>query len=150
MKKDGFMDAFSSPQQNALSTKWDASGAKLDKVILVAQAAPASSKSGVFVHASPTGADVGVAKEFTSWSDLTAVFRPSRWKSPVAEGGSLSWLNYKAWAAAPARTGKVLGGEVLTAAAAYWTVDGIDHYYQRHNGHGGSNAGGEDGGEMPF
>ncbi|OGV62678.1 MAG: hypothetical protein A2283_04430 [Lentisphaerae bacterium RIFOXYA12_FULL_48_11] len=96
---------------------------KLDKNILLAQAGVVSGTAGIFVLANSAGASVGVSQEFSSWSDLTAVFRPSRWKNPFSEGGSLSWLNYKAWGNVPGRTAKVLLGEVIVVGATYAIID---------------------------
>jgi len=54
-------------------------------------------------------AEVGV--QFTNWGDFVAFFSPSRWKSPLAMGGSLSRLNPAAWRADAGRTGRVGLGE---------------------------------------
>ena len=72
-----------------------------------------------FLTANEQGAQIGVIQEFSTWSDLTAMFRPSRWKDPFAVGGSLSWLNYRAWQEDVDRTGKVLIGELIVAGAVY-------------------------------
>ena len=68
-------------------------------------------------------AEVGV--EFTSPGDFVALVSPSRWKSPIATGGSLSWVNPEAWSDDAGRTGRILlgeavivGGAVVAAAAA--------------------------------
>jgi hypothetical protein len=68
-------------------------------------------------------AEVGV--EFTSPGDFVALVSPSRWKSPIATGGSLSWVNPGAWSDDAGRTGRILlgeavivGGAVVAAAAA--------------------------------
>ncbi len=65
-------------------------------------------------------AEVGL--EFTSLGDFVAIASPSRWKSPVSTGGSLSWLNPVAWRDDPGRTGRILAGEAVlvggVAAAA--------------------------------
>ncbi|MGE4488124.1 MAG: hypothetical protein AB7E95_01115 [Kiritimatiellales bacterium] len=55
--------------------------------------------------------------KFSTWSDLTALFRPSRWKQALEPGGMISWVNPLAWSKAPARTGKVLLGEVVVVGA---------------------------------
>ena len=78
--------------------------------------------SGPFVRATTGGAEVGVKGEFSTWSDITALFRPSRWANPMAAGGSLSWLNPGAWSAAPGRTAKVLVGELVVAGAVVAVV----------------------------
>ena len=54
-------------------------------------------------------AEVGV--EFTSAGDFVALVSPSRWKSPVKTGGSLSWVNPAAWSDDAGRTGRILLGE---------------------------------------
>lgn len=65
-------------------------------------------------------AEVGV--EFSSMGDFVAIVSPSRWKNPVATGGSLSWVNPSAWSEDPGRTGRILLGEAVivggVAAAA--------------------------------
>jgi hypothetical protein len=68
-------------------------------------------------------AEVGI--EFTSPGDFVALVSPSRWKSPIATGGSLSWVNPGAWSDDAGRTGRILlgeavivGGAVVVAAAA--------------------------------
>jgi hypothetical protein len=87
--------------------------------ILLAQAEGAVGGPAIVVAATEGGVNVGIKQEFSTWSDLTAVIRPSRWMNPLREGGSLSWLNYKAWAAAPGRTGKVALGEVAVFGLWY-------------------------------
>ncbi len=67
-------------------------------------------------------AEIGV--EFSSVGDFAALFSPKRWGSPIATGGSLSWLNPVAWSDDAGRTGRILIGEavvvggVAVAAAA--------------------------------
>jgi len=65
-------------------------------------------------------AEVGVS--FSTWGDFTALVSPSRWSSPIATGGSLSWLNPVAWGDDAGRTGRILLGEAVivggVAAAA--------------------------------
>ena len=65
-------------------------------------------------------AEVGVS--FTTWGDFVAVVSPKRWSSPIATGGSLSWLNPVAWSDDAGRTGRILLGEAVivggVAAAA--------------------------------
>lgn len=56
-------------------------------------------------------AEVGVS--FSTWGDFTALVSPSRWSSPVATGGSLSWLNPVAWSDDAGRTGRILLGEAV-------------------------------------
>jgi hypothetical protein len=103
---------------------------------------PRSSAPRVSVSADNSGAQVAVRQEFSTWSDLTAVFRPSRWSNPLAVGGSLSWLNYKAWANEPGRTGKVLLGEAIVAGAAYAV-------YESTRSSGGSGGKDDSGGSTP-
>lgn len=61
-------------------------------------------------------AEVGI--EFTTWGDFVALAAPSRWKSPIATGGSLSWLNPVAWSEDAGRTGRILLGEAVVVGGA--------------------------------
>jgi hypothetical protein len=65
-------------------------------------------------------AEIGV--EFSSMGDFVALVSPKRWKSPIATGGSLSWMNPVAWSEDAGRTGRILLGEAVVvggvAAAA--------------------------------
>ncbi len=88
-----------------------------------------------------------VVKEVSTWSDMTAMFRPSRWRHPIAEGGTLSWLNYNAWAAAPGHTLKILSGEVIVIGGTYWILCATGVIGGAGGGGGAIAAGG---GEMPF
>lgn len=88
-------------------------------VVALDAPSPAPSSPSIGFQANNTGARVAVKQEFSTWSDLTAMFRPSRWMSPFAAGGTLSWLNYKAWRDEPGRTGKVLLGEAIVVGAGY-------------------------------
>ena len=65
-------------------------------------------------------AEVGV--EFTTWGDFVAIAAPSRWKSPIATGGSLSWLNPVAWSEDAGRTGRILLGEAVVVGGAVAAV----------------------------
>jgi len=56
-------------------------------------------------------AEVGI--EFSSVGDFVAIVSPSRWKSPISTGGSLSWANPFAWSEDPSRTGRILLGEAV-------------------------------------
>lgn len=56
-------------------------------------------------------AEVGL--EFSSAGDFVALVSPSRWKSPIATGGSLSWVNPVAWSEDAGRTGRILVGEAV-------------------------------------
>jgi len=56
-------------------------------------------------------AEVGVS--FSNWGDFAALVSPSRWSSPIATGGSLSWLNPVAWNEDAGRTGRILLGEAV-------------------------------------
>ncbi len=58
-------------------------------------------------------AEVGV--EFTSMGDFFALVSPRRWKSPIATGGSLSWMNPGAWSDDPGRTGRIFLGQAVVA-----------------------------------
>lgn len=61
-------------------------------------------------------AEVGV--EFSSVGDFVAIVSPSRWKSPIATGGSLSWVNPAAWSDDAGRTGRILLGEAVIVGGA--------------------------------
>jgi hypothetical protein len=92
-------------------------------------------------------------QEAGTWSDMTAMFRPSRWRHPLSEGGTLSWLNYKVWAAAPWRTTKVLAGELITLGGTYYILEAFGVIGATGSGGGGAvgaGAGAGGGGEMPF
>jgi len=95
--------------------------------------------------ASSAGGGTVAVKEASTWSDMTALFRPSRWAHPIAVGGTLSWLNYHAWADKPGRTTKVLAGEVIILGTAYWIIGAATG-----GGGGGGGAALNGGGEMPF
>lgn len=56
-------------------------------------------------------AEVGI--EFSSMGDFVALVSPRRWKSPMATGGSLSWINPAAWQDDAGRTGRILLGEAV-------------------------------------
>jgi hypothetical protein len=60
-------------------------------------------------------AEVGV--EFSTTGDFFALFAPSRWKSPIKTGGSLSWVNPSAWSEDAGRTGRILLGEAVVVGA---------------------------------
>ncbi len=60
--------------------------------------------------------EVGV--EFTSVGDFVALVHPGRWKSPIKTGGSLSWMNPRAWSDDPGRTGRILLGQAVVAGGA--------------------------------
>lgn len=61
-------------------------------------------------------AEVGI--RFSSAGDFVALVSPSRWKSPVATGGSLSWVNPVAWSEDAGRTGRILLGEAVIVGGA--------------------------------
>ena len=60
-------------------------------------------------------AEIGV--EFSSVGDFVAFISPKRWKSPIATGGSLSWVNPMAWSDDAGRTGRILLGEAVVVGA---------------------------------
>lgn len=76
-------------------------------------------------------AEVGV--EFSSVGDFAALVSPSRWKSPLATGGSLSWVNPMAWSDDAGRTGRILIGEAVIVGGVAIAAAG---------GGGGSSDGG--------
>ena len=84
-------------------------------------------------------AEVGI--EFSSAGDFFAVFSPSRWSSPVATGGSLSWLNPEAWSEDAGRTGRILIGEVVIVGGAVAAASG--------GGGGGGSSGSGGSGSTP-
>lgn len=76
-------------------------------------------------QATETGQYVEVGVEFTSWGDFVALVSPKRWESPIATGGSLSWLNPAAWSDDSGRTGRILLGEaVVIGSIAVAAVSG--------------------------
>ena len=83
-------------------------------------------------------AEVGV--QFTSTGDFFALFSPKRWSSPIATGGSLSWLNPNAWSEDAGRTGRILIGEAVIVGGVAAAAGG---------GGGGSDGGGTSGDPTP-
>ncbi len=79
-------------------------------------------------------AEIGV--EFSSVGDFFALVSPKRWKSPVATGGSLSWINPMAWSDDPGRTGRIFLGEAVVVGGAVAAI----------SGGGGGGSGSSDGG----
>jgi len=77
-------------------------------------------------------AEVGI--RFSSAGDFVALVSPSRWKSPVATGGSLSWVNPVAWSEDAGRTGRILLGEAVIVGGAVIAASS--------GGGGGSSGGG--------
>lgn len=68
-------------------------------------------------------AEVGL--QFSSTGDFVALVSPSRWRSPIATGGSLSWVNPAAWSDDAGRTGRILLGEaVIVGGVAVAAVAG--------------------------
>ncbi len=100
---------------------WSAGDGRSEGLLLADLNAPVPRSSGpnIGLRASNAGASVAVTHNFSTWSDMTALFRPSRWRNPLRTGGTLSWLNYRAWRDAPGRTGKVLLGQVVVGGAGY-------------------------------
>ena len=96
--------------------------------------------TGALVPAATAG-DGAVAAKASTWSDMTAILRPSRWAHPIVAGGTLSWLNYNAWSDEPGRTTKVLAGEAIVIGTAWWLIAEVA------GGGGGAIIGG---GEMPY
>ena len=77
---------------------------------------PSGSKGPKIVssgQATETGQSAEVGVEFTSWGDFVALISPNRWVSPIAIGGSLSWLNPTAWSEDSGRTGRIMLGEAV-------------------------------------
>jgi hypothetical protein len=69
-------------------------------------------------------AEVGVS--FSTWGDFAALVSPSRWTSPIATGGSLSWLNPVAWSDDAGRTGRILLGEAVIVGGVAAAVSAGD------------------------
>jgi hypothetical protein len=84
-------------------------------------------------------AEVGV--QFSSVGDFAALVSPSRWKSPIATGGSLSWINPVAWSDDPGRTGRILIGEAVIVGGVAIAAAG--------GGSGGSDSSGSSTPEAP-
>ena len=85
-------------------------------------------------HSTEYGQYAEVGVEFSSVGDFVALVSPSRWKSPISTGGSLSWVNPMAWSDDAGRTGRILIGEaVIVGGVAIAAVAG---------GGGGSDSGG--------
>jgi len=84
-------------------------------------------------HATEYGQYGEIGVEFSSMGDFVAFVSPSRWKSPIATGGSLSWLNPVAWSDDPGRTGRILLGEAVVAGGVVAAAS---------SGGGGSNSSG--------
>lgn len=85
-------------------------------------------------------AEIGV--EFSSVGDFVAFASPSRWKSPIATGGSLSWINPMAWSEDAGRTGRILIGEAVV-------VGGVVVAASAGGGGGGSDSGSSSTPEAP-
>jgi len=64
--------------------------------------------------------------EFTTWGDFVALASPGRWKSPVATGGSLSWINPAAWRDDAGRTGRILIGEAAVIGGVVAVAGSVD------------------------
>jgi len=73
-------------------------------------------------RATENGQYAEVGLEFSTWGDFTALVAPTRWKSPIATGGSLSWLNPAAWSEDAGRTGRILLGEAVVVGGAVAVV----------------------------
>jgi hypothetical protein len=96
---------------------------------------------GLYIQADPDVITVGVAYSFSSWSDLTALFRPSRWSSPFMPGGALSWLNVQAWRNDAGQTARILLGELVVVGAGYAILESAS---------GGGSNGSPDAGATPL
>ena len=87
---------------------------------------------------------------------MASIHSPSRWKSPIATGGSLSWLNPVAWSDDAGRTGRILIGEavvvggVVVAVAAGGGSDSGDGGGSVSDGGGDVVASSPDGSDAPI
>ncbi len=79
-------------------------------------------------YATDRGSYAEVGVKFTNAGDFFALVNPGRWKSPVATGGSLSWMNPSAWSEDAGRTGRILLGEaaLVGGAVAGYALAGSD------------------------
>ena len=92
-------------------------------------------------HSTEYGQYAEIGVEFSSVGDFLALVSPSRWKSPIATGGSLSWVNPVAWSEDAGRTGRILIGEaVIVGGIAVAAVAG---------GGGSDDSGGSAAGSSP-
>jgi uncharacterized membrane protein YgcG len=62
----------------------------------------------------------------SAWSDMTAVFRPSRWADPFRPGGPLSFLNLECWFTVPGRTSLTFLGTAVVAGGVVALTSGND------------------------
>ena len=69
-------------------------------------------------RATESGQYAEVGLEFTTWGDFAALGSPKRWKSPIATGGIISWMNPGAWRNDAGRTGRILLGEAVIVGGA--------------------------------
>ncbi len=72
------------------------------------------------------GHTVRIAADYSFSSDISALFRPSRWRRPLRPGGIISWVNPRAWHREPYRTATVLMGEVLFIGISYGLYESFD------------------------
>jgi hypothetical protein len=79
----------------------------------------AQSRGSRPMRVSGAGQTVMVGADYSFGSDITALFRPSRWRRPLSPGGVISWVNPWSWGSDPYRTTTVLVGELLFVGASY-------------------------------
>lgn len=87
-------------------------------------------------HVTENGSYAEVGLEFSTWGDFIALVSPTRWKSPLGVGGSLSWLNPGAWNEDAGRTSRILLGEAAVVGGLAGAFGGGGG-----GGGGGSTAG---------
>lgn len=93
-------------------------------------------------YATESGQYAEIGVQFTTSGDFLALFAPSRWRSPIRTGGTLSWLNPVAWSDDAKQTGRILAGQaILVGGAAAAFSGGSDG--------GSSSGGGSTGGVEP-
>jgi len=103
-------------------------------------------------HATENGQYAEVGLEFSTWGDFAALVSPTRWKSPLTTGGSLSWLNPVAWSEDAGRTGRIMLGEVAVVgglSAAFSGGGGGSSSGPTPDEPAGGNPGGPPGGGPP-
>ena len=119
---DGYLSAVGG------DTRLHASAVQVESPFVMAQA------RGGAARVSGSGQTVMVGTEITFGKDFTALWRPSRWGRPLAPGGVISWLNPRAWRAAPYRTLTVLAGELIFIGGSAAVAEVVDRNFGSSGG----------------